>query len=135
MSSSSGLSSSLSVVSPVLVFIVNSLMVAPLAHCGSAQQVVSLHSTPGCENPSPSFARSSPHRRARARLLVVPIVLEDLTMIERQRRQFVERIDANILCVVGGARRARRPAEIHERDRRAARVALGIGVGEKLVVE
>src|SRR5689334_11893423 len=38
------------------------LIVAPPAHCGSARQVGSLHSPPGRENPSPSFAGSFFHR-------------------------------------------------------------------------
>ena len=41
---------------------VRSVMVAPLAHCGAARRVGSLHSPPGRENPAPPFARSWLHR-------------------------------------------------------------------------
>src|SRR5262249_11440086 len=41
---------------------VRGLIVAPPTHFGSAQQVGSLHSPPGCENPSPAFVGSLLHR-------------------------------------------------------------------------
>src|SRR5262249_51878774 len=34
-------------------------IIAPLARCGAAQHVASLHSAPGCENPAPPLVRSS----------------------------------------------------------------------------
>ena len=79
-------------------------------------------------------ARSSRHRRPRAVLPIAAVVVEDLRVIERQRRQRVERVDA----ARSWRRRRRaacpsRAAEEHHRDGRAARIALRIGVGEELL--
>src|SRR5213080_2188288 len=78
---------------------------------------------------------SSHYRRPCAVLFVTAVVVDDLAVIERQRRQLVERVHGDVLGVVGGARRAGRAPDEHHGHRRAARIALGIGVGEELLGE